>query len=171
MSDWTSESEADIAVERLRDLLCYDPLTGIFVWRVDRGRVRAGDIAGSRNKNGYVYICLDGVQYLAHRLAWRFVYGIWPPADLDHEDTCRDHNWIKNLRPATRSENNQNQRRPSRRNKSGFLGVSLEAYTGRYKATITINKHQVRLGRFDTAEQAHAAYLAAKAVFHPRSTL
>jgi hypothetical protein len=37
----------ELTTERLREVLSYDPQTGVFVWMVAAGRARIGDIAGS----------------------------------------------------------------------------------------------------------------------------
>ena len=41
----------------------------------------------------------------------------------------------------------------------------------RFKARITVKGKEILLGRFDTAEEAHAAYLEAKRVHHPGCTI
>ena len=63
--------------ERLTELLDYDPATGVFVWKFARQGVVAGSIAGSITK-GYRYIRIDGGDFLAQRLAWFYVNGVWP---------------------------------------------------------------------------------------------
>lgn len=164
----TGESEKPhrlcvLTAERLRELLIYDPLTGVFTWRVSRRhKTRAGSIAGSLCSRGYRDIQIDGISYRAHRLAWLYVHGEWPPSDLDHKDTVHDHNWIDNLRPATNSQNRANTRREIR-NTSGFKGVSR--YTRRcgvrWRAYIQKDGKMVHLGSFLAPELAHAAYTAA----------
>ena len=54
--------------ERLHELLDYDPDTGVFTWLEKRGRVRAGDVAGTLTDDG-VYIRVDGRRYSANQLA------------------------------------------------------------------------------------------------------
>jgi hypothetical protein len=68
-----------ITIERLKEVLSYDPDSGIFVW-IARGRgIRTGRQAGSIDPlNGYRMIRIDGVTYLAQRLAWFWIYGTWP---------------------------------------------------------------------------------------------
>jgi hypothetical protein len=84
---------------------------------------------------------------------------------IDHRDMVRDHNWIANLRPATVTQNLGNTRR-RKDNTSGFKGVSLQGKkTKKWCAEIKANGHRVRLGRFDTPEEAHAAYCAAAPQF------
>lgn len=67
-----------LALDHLRETLDYDPATGIFVWKAARRGVRAGAQAGSTDPNGYRYIRLDQKDYLAQRLAWFWVNGVWP---------------------------------------------------------------------------------------------
>jgi hypothetical protein len=144
---------------RLREVLDYDPETGIFRWRIqtsNRGRV--GHIAGRISDQDYWLIGIDGALYRAHRLAWLYITGEWP-REVDHINGSRDDNRWCNLREATRSENNANSRR-GRNNTSGYKGV-WRAASGRWTACITVNYRQIHLGRFDAPEEAHAAYCAA----------
>ena len=153
----TLEREKDKLLARLDALFDFNPETGFFIRKHASGGAKAGDIAGHVNKDGYRYIRIDGKRYLAHRLAWLCVYGEWPPSDLDHEDGNGDHNWIKNLRPATDSQNMANQRK--HKDNIGYKG----AYRTGTRWIAKIKKDGVvrRLGRFDTPEEAHAAYCAA----------
>ena len=152
-----------LTAERLRELLHYDPETGVFTNRISRRRVRAGDVAGGLDGKGYVLIGIDKVKYRAHHLAWLYVHGEWPPDEMDHKDLVRHHNWITNLRLATQAQNNAN-RRKYRNNKSGFKGVYSSQ--GRWRAMIRIDRRGRHIGCFDTPEEAHAAYVAkAKELF------
>lgn len=151
---------------RLKELLNYDPDTGIFTRRVSASnRVKIGDRAGSVNGMGYRHIYVDGNLYLAHRLAWLYVYGGFPPSGIDHINAVKDDNRIVNLREATQSENNQNRAKQSN-NTSGFRGVSWHATAKKWHARIGVGNKLKHIGLFDTPEAAHAAYLAAKAELH-----
>lgn len=151
---------------RLNEVLTYDPATGIFRWRISTSNRRAvGSVAGCKIDQGYVVIGIDGALHMAHRLAWLYVHGEFPAGDLDHRDLCKDHNWLDNLRPATRSQNNANSK-PPRHNKSGIKGVSFHKQTGKWRASIVINRKQRHLGLFERIEDAAAAYAAeAKSAF------
>ncbi len=106
---------------------------------------------------GYIAIRIDRHDYLAHRLAWLYIYGRWPKGRLDHRDTNRANNIFENLREATQSQNLANARRRSD-NTSGFKGVSLRKDTGRWAAYVNFEGKRYRLGCFDTKEAASAAY-------------
>jgi hypothetical protein len=120
--------------------------------------VQVGDVAGSLNRQGYIRIAIDYKYYLAHRLAWLYVYGEWPSGRLDHRDLDRANNRIANLRPATDMQNCANAKRRVD-NSTGFKGVSTRQ--GRYIAQINRDGRRICLGRFDTPEAAHEAYKAA----------
>lgn len=149
---------------RLREVLNYDQETGVFTWKISRctnGKASVGSVAGFYPKNGYRQIEIDRVRYLAHRLAWLYVYGTWPADGIDHKDGIRDHNWINNLRSATQSENAANRRRYAN-NSSGFKGVSYrqQARKGVWLAHISKDGKSIYVGTFQTPELAHAGYLS-----------
>lgn len=157
----------ELTAARLRELLHYDPDTGVFTWRNDQPSrdVKAGDIAGRMRLDGYVSISCDGRSYVAHRLAWLHVCGDWPDLDIDHRDGQRANNAFANLRQASDSQNAQNRAIRSD-NSSGFPGVGWHKGKGAWQAKIGINSRRFFLGIFDTPEEAHAAYLSAKARKH-----
>lgn len=150
-----------ITIERLKEVLHYDPDTGIFTWLKDMpgycGKILAGTIAGSLKPSGYVLIQIDGMRYRAHRLAWLYMTGKHPTKQIDHEDTAKHHNWWCNLREATNKENAYNASL-SKANTSGFKGVYWCKQKLRWIAKINPDKKQIYLGCFKNIEDAHAAY-------------
>lgn len=153
--------------QRLKELLSYDQGTGIFIWSTKKSkRIKIGDIAGCKNPDGYIYIRVDGKGYFAHRLAWLYVYEKMPEKEIDHINEIRDDNRMCNLRLANHQENGQNQSNPRTHNTSGFLGVSWHKCGKKWRAYITLNGKIKHLGYFNTAEEAHAAYLCAKREYH-----
>lgn len=113
-----------IGAPELRELLDYDPASGVFRWRhTTRGYVQKGRVAGCYTKNWYVNICVRGRNYGAHRLAWLYVHGEWPPKFIDHVNGDLSDNRIANLRPATRAQNGANRKLESN-SSSGLKGVS-----------------------------------------------
>lgn len=151
--------------DRLKALVNYAPETGVFTWNMARRRCRPGDKIGCRMKNGYICIRVDDILYTAHRLAWRYMTGEWPSAQIDHINGDRADNRFSNLREATNAQNAQNRKRKD--NKSGFPGVRRE--NDKWLAEIKVNYVGRRIGLFETPEQAHEAYLKAKHELHPFS--
>jgi hypothetical protein len=150
---------------RVQELLAYDPLTGVFTWRVRPAlNMRAGDAAGGP-LGDYWAIRIDGRKYLAHRLAWLYVRGEWPTAQIDHRNGDGRDNRLANLREATQAQNNQNVR-ARRDNVSRLVGVGFRKDSGKWQARITVQRTRHVLGVFNTPEEAAAAYGEAKARLH-----
>lgn len=147
---------------RVLQLLTYEPDTGEFRWRItDRCRT-AGEVAGcKKTSDGYTRIGIDGRLYLASRLAWFYVNGRWPEAQIDHENLRRGDNRWKNLRDATNKQNNEN-RILQKNSRSGVMGVSW--FEPRKKWQVGIKHHGVRknLGYFGSLLDAVATRLRAE---------
>jgi len=153
-----------LTAERLRELLSYDPDTGFFVWRVQKGRRgNVGERAGSIGGFGYRQVRIDGTTYREHRLAWFYMTGAWPTGEMDHRDTDRTNNAWHNLRLATRSQNMANRRA---KNRHGFKGINYIRKTGRWLAQICVNYKKMHVGVYSTREEAHAAYVEAAIKHH-----
>lgn len=161
-----------ITAKELRERLRYDPETGIFTWRerAPHQRDPVGAVAGCcAGSTGYVEIMLNQVRYLAHRLAWLYVTGEWPPVEIDHRNTIRADNRFDNLRLTDGFPNQQNVRKPTRRNTTGALGVSR---TGRgFRATVRMNGRNQYSTTFDTVDEAYRTYVDMKRRLHPGCTL
>ncbi len=154
-----------LTADQVRQLLDYNPETGVFTWRVSASnRAPVGSIAGNVHPRGYRYIRLYGRRNAAHRLAVLWMTGAMPTGDVDHANGIRDDNRWKNLRQASRSENLQNTSM-HRDNRSGLMGVS-KSRSGGWCSKIMKDGHSKYLGTFPTAEEAHAAYLSAKSGLH-----
>lgn len=161
-----------LTVDGVREALIYESATGLFSWRIRPAMaIPAGVRAGSKNKAGYITIRLKGKSYLAHRLAWLYVHGVMPLNEIDHLNGTRDDNRIANLRQADRKGNCENVRKPLAGNKSGYLGVSLDPWNGKWLAQISIGGKKKRIGCFDSPELAHQAYLETKRRVHAGCTL
>lgn len=145
--------------ERLKELLDYNPETGVFTW------VNAGKIAGSPCGFGYRAIRCLGGRYYSHRLAWFYVRGAWPKNQIDHINGNKSDNRIANLREATHKENLWNSAK-HKDNKSGLKGVSLHAQSGRWQTQIYINGRSRFLGLHDSPAAAHKAYCDAANQLH-----
>jgi len=155
--------------EVLRKLLRYEPETGKLFWRK-----RAIDTKGWNNRyaykeagnfspRGYVTMYVLGISTSAHRVIWAMCKGFWPTEEIDHIDGNRSNNCISNLREANRSQNKCNQGL-STVNKSGRKGVYRAGE--RWRSQITLNGKKKHLGYFETADEAHAAYIEAALKLH-----
>lgn len=158
-----------VDVHRLKEVLAYDPLTGVFRWKISpRNRTLPGDVAGYLNDQGYVLCVVDQQKIRLHRAAWAMVHGELPEMKIDHINGVRSDNRIENLRLATCSQNSQNSALRST-TKTGVKGVHLRRDTGKYSASITVDKKTHWLGCYDTLSEAKAARLEWESKFHPFS--
>lgn len=145
-------------VEELKAVLDYNPLTGLFAWKIaPQGRI-VGQVAGSKTERGYYRLCVDGVRYKAHRVAIAFVEGKWPTELVDHKDRNNGDNRYSEIRHANSCQNQANAT-IRKDNTSGYKGVSFHKKTKKWSARITVNKMRIQLGLFNTPEEAHAAYI------------
>lgn len=134
--------------------LTYDPDTGVFIRKINYQGVRAGSIAGTVCRRGYVTICVNYHFYKAHQLAFLAMTGIYPDFLIDHINRNPSDNRFSNLRKVTMMESGRNRKRP-RTNTSGFIGVSPVGR--RWRATMCIKKKTRHIGYFRTPEEAALA--------------
>lgn len=153
-----------LTAERLRALVSYDQSTGVFIRLLTRAaNAQSGSVAGWSRADGRRRILIEGRYYYAHRLAWLYMTGEWPTAQIDHINGDPADNRFINLREATRTQNCANIGLP-RHNTSGLKGTT--AVKGRWQAQIQVGGKKIYLGKYATKEEAHAAYLsAAKTAF------
>lgn len=155
-----------LTIERINEVLNYSPETGLLTWKVSpRNRTRVGDIAGTLNESGYLFVCIDGLKIRAHRAAWGIYYGNLPDRFIDHINGIRDDNRICNLRLATKSLNSQNSFIRSD-NKTGVKGVHFRKDTGKFSASIQIDGKTYYLGCYSCLDDAKKARLLAEKEFH-----
>jgi hypothetical protein len=149
--------------EELKAMIHYNPESGVFTWIKRpwaRSMVYPGDIAGNPLKNKYLQFSLNNKTYLAHRAAFLYMTGEWPDGLVDHIDRNRANNSWSNLRLVTRKENTFN--KTPIPGKSGFLGVFK--VKNKYYAHISVDNKKKHIGVYNTPEEAHQAYLDARAI-------
>lgn len=175
-------SRSDITPELLRQLLDYDPETGVLTWKWrDRSWFTNGHewsrwntrYAGFpaftyQSNDGYLKGSILGTSFSAHRVCWTIHYNIGPVGHIDHIDGNRSNNRLLNLQDTDRLGNARNVKL-SRRNTTGTLGVRPYARTGKIKADVGVAGFNVHLGYFDTVAEAVEAREKANVIygFHP----
>lgn len=154
-----------ITQEELKRQLLYDPQTGVFIWLVPISNIRAGDVAGSIDHEGYRIISINSKRYRANRLAWFYVHGVWPEGEIDHKSRNKGEDRIDNLRPATTSQNQCN-RGKQRNNTSGHKGVNWHKPTKKWEAKLNVKGTKIHLGYFANLEVAAKTYADAALKYH-----
>ena len=159
-------ASCSLAQSQLKELLHYDPNTGIFTNLVRRNRqALIGYQAGHLTLEGYVSVSISRTKYQAHRLAWFYLHGVWPKNQLDHINRIKNDNRIINLREATASENHQNIGLQSN-NTSGYKGISWRNDIGKWCVRIYLKREQNTIGYFKSLDDAVAARKQAEEQLH-----
>lgn len=149
-----------LSLNQINKYLHVDAEEGIVTWKYhDQRPDLVGREAGSINQ-GYRRISVCGYQVYRYQIIWFVHYGVWPTTTIDHQDTDMLNDRISNLREATKAQNVANSGM-NVLNTSGYKGVSFCKSTGRWRASISIDRQSINLGRYDTAEEAHQAWLDA----------
>lgn len=160
-----------LTAERLREVLHYDPETGVFT-RLESKAWNASGSGEVQPCRGYIHLYVDGKRYPAHRLAWLYVYGCWPRDLIDHRNGDRSDNRICNLREADHKLNRENQHCARSDNlSSGVIGVHWSAYHKKWKAHIRVDGRLQHLKYCSSVEEASSVYLAAKRKLHEGCTI
>jgi len=157
-----NEQSENLTAKQLRSILHFDYDTGKFyTHRSDLRRT-----IGSVTAYGYMTIQILGTNYMAHRLAWLYDKGAWPKGQIDHINGDKLDNRIENLRDVDQTTNMQNQSVLTSNNALGLKGAYFHKKTGKFYSQIRVDGKLLQLGNFKTAEDAHAAYIAAKQKYH-----
>ena len=139
----------------IKEFFDYNPDTGIFKWAKNKGKMKAGSIAGNLvSDTGYWKIRFNKQNYLAHRLAFYIMTGEYPEGmDIDHINGDRSDNRWCNLRKLNRSDNVAHRK---------VCKNYICNRNGRFTARIHVNYQNITVGTFDTPEEATAAALFKK---------
>ena len=146
----------ELTVDRVNELLSFNPETGVFRWLVSRGGVKVGAIAGGVQRiagHDYRIIKIDGRSYTAGRLAFLVTYGRLPkvyasPLNQDRLDATAE-NMIE-IGEATRGHRGGGRR--------ATASAGLPRGVRRSGKRFTAYASGTYLGTHRTAEHAHRAY-------------
>lgn len=172
--------------DELRDLFRYDPTTGKLFWRErkpeqfvemkpGRGYRTREETARSWNSNnagreiatrlptGHIYMSINRVKALAHRIIWKMVHGVDPDC-IDHISGDPSDNRLENLRSVAQAINARNTRL-GKNNTSGFNGVRMDPRTGRWLVRVSYDYRSIHIGVFDRFDEACKARKNAEAQY------
>jgi hypothetical protein len=151
--------------ELLKELVNYDPNTGVFAWKKIRPGVSSSKKFGSLKPSGYIVVLINKKLYRLHRLAWLYMTGEWPENEIDHINGNKADNRFCNIRKATKAENNWNKKV----RKDSTTGVKNVLYYPKYQSyyvRITANKIAHSFGPFKTKDQAALVAKEKRAEIH-----
>ena len=152
--------------KELKCALSYNKSTGIFLWKIKANKnTIIGELAGCVRHDGYIILTVNKERYLAHRLAWLYVYGEIPSFSLDHINNNPSDNRIKNLRAASFSENGCNSKIPCT-NTSGIKGVDFYKPGRKWRARIIHRGRTYNLGYHADIEKAAEAVRIGRLKIH-----
>lgn len=148
------------AIAQVRDLLRYDPETGILRYRHQETPGRPGNwrsLATVKGRNGYATVKLYGMTVYAAQVVWLLHHGRWPYGRLKRRDGDTLNDRIENLREPREEPVVVPSGQRIRRNASRGVARCGEDH---WQAYCRVNGKQVGLGRFDTEAEALAARAA-----------
>lgn len=138
----------ELTQKRLKELLHYDPLLGVFTRKISvRGTAKGSTACNVCKTHGYRVTMIDGKKYRGARLAWLYMEGYFPENEIDHINRVKHDDRWKNLRHVSRQCNIRNLP-TSKRNKSGIVGVSWNKGRQKWQARITVSGKNIFLGLF-----------------------
>ncbi|MCK6984088.1 HNH endonuclease, partial [Enterobacter roggenkampii] len=147
-----------MSVGDIRDLIDYNPETGVLTAKVNFSGRQAGSVIGSQTWQGYYAFSLFGKKCFAHRLAWLLHYGEWPSQPIDHINGIKTDNSIINLRLCSLSQNQFN--KPTQKNNTtGVKGVYWNKRDKRYVASVQFNGKKYSAGHHKDIESAKEAVM------------
>ncbi|MGG1954323.1 HNH endonuclease [Enterobacter cloacae] len=147
-----------MSVGDIRDLIDYNPETGVLTAKVNFSGRQAGSVIGSQTWQGYYAFSLFGKKCFAHRLAWLLHYGEWPSQPIDHINGIKTDNSIRNLRLCSLSQNQFN--KPTQKNNTtGVKGVYWNKRDKRYVASVQFNGKKYSAGHHKDIESAKEAVM------------
>lgn len=153
-----------LTLERLKEIIDYNPESGIFIAKIRRSHCQKGDVVGCNYGDGYMRTAIDGRDYLLHRLAWFYVYGQMPKM-IDHINGDRGDNRIENLRIADYHINARNSCRKTN-SSARFKGISWHKVSKKWQVQIRCGGELIPLGYFDDDTEAAFNYDLASLKYH-----
>ena len=145
----------------LAEHIDYNPVTGVFKRKKDGKRVVVVTVKNTSKLNPYAYLNTDGryLKFPLCKLAYYKVNGRLPAHNLrlSVDELQRARRGVvryAKLEQLSLFEAKYGGAKRSRRNTSGYTGVSYDRKYGKWAAVVYLDKKKVKLGRYDTPEEA-----------------
>ena len=144
-----------ITLIELTNILTYNFITGVFIWKIKPSKkVNKGDIAGCLSaRDNRRIVRINGVNYLASRLAWLYITHKEPEQCIDHINGNSSHDMFINLRDVSKGKNNKN-RQLHHNNISGKQGVRWDKQNNKWATQINVNGKKKHLGFYCNLTEA-----------------
>jgi len=136
---------------------------GCLYWKTSRKGTKAGAMAGSKTKAGYLHFQLNYKYMLVHRAIFLMHYGYLPKI-VDHIDGNPQNNKIENLREANASQNSFNRKYTN--SASGYKGITWSKQDKRWVPQISKYGKKIYLGKYKNLEDAIKIYHQAVNMHH-----
>ena len=93
------KNKNELTQERLKEVLNYNPETGVFTWKINKGsRTSIDSVAGCFGvKQNGILIRINKILYSAHYLAYLYMTGYFPTQRIKHIDGNKNNNRWSNL--------------------------------------------------------------------------
>lgn len=158
------KSDTQVGGDHYSEWIRYSHDGKLFWNKTSSSKAVAGSEAGWMDKDGYIVVTIRGKKLRAARLVM-MIHGVDVPKRMhvDHINGNITDNRIENLRIATPSQNSCN-RRTQINNTTGAKGCVKAGK--KYQAQIQVAGRYVYLGRFNTLNEAKAAYSLARTYLH-----
>ncbi len=140
-----------ITQKELKELVSYNPTTGVMSYWATKGIIKAGNNIGKAYTNhsgkSYMRVTIKQKPYFVHRLIWLYMHGHFPTKGMDHINGNGIDNRLSNLREATCLENARNLRKYIT-NTSGSTGIKWIERLKKWKSVIFVNRKSIYIGIF-----------------------
>lgn len=156
-----TKTKKALTQEEVREQLDYDPETGELRWKDWKKGRKMGRAVGTRRRDGYLVININGKLYATHRVIWLWWHGYFPENEIDHIDRDKLNNRLSNLREVSRTCNSRNCG-VSSNNKSGVTGIHWDVRCEKWFSVIMVAHKHKFLGLHTEFTEAVAHRLAAE---------
>jgi hypothetical protein len=138
---------------------------GNLYWKKSNNRkIKVGNKVGFLNNHGYIQTKIFNKTMSVHRIIYFMNHKTLPDL-IDHINGIKTDNRIENLRPATKSQNNQNCA-IRKDNSSGVKNICWDKNCNKWRVFLQTNKKRKSFGVYDDLELAELVAVEARNKYH-----